>query len=80
MTRQGKYCPYCGSCQERYHSVESAARILDSSPDTIRDWIKTRKIASVKIGRLRRIPDSAIEKMTEIYPALDDELDEILAR
>lgn len=67
-----KYCPYCGGCTERYLSVETAATVLDCSVDTIRSWIRERRITSVKIGRLRRIPASALDKMVIEYPSLGE--------
>ncbi len=67
-----KYCSYCGANQERFHSVESVAGILDCSVETVRGWIKDRSIGSVKIGGLRRIPATELKKMTINWPSLGE--------
>ena len=74
MTRHGKYCEYCGQPGERFYSPETLATILDVSAETIRYWIKKRRIGSVKFGRLRRIPAHEVEKMADRFPALEDAL------
>ena len=79
MSDHTKYCQYCGQPGERYYSPETLATILDCSVETVRDWIKKRTLGSVKIGGLRRIPASEIEKITIQLPSLQDFTEEALA-
>lgn len=72
MSKYGKYCEYCGQPGERYYSPETLAIILDCPVETIRSWIKDRKIGSVKFGRLRRIPARELEKMAQRFPCLEE--------
>ncbi len=67
-----RYCPYCGSIQDRFYSVETVATILDCSPETIRGWIKDRKIGSIKVGGLRLIPLTSLEKITTQRPSIEE--------
>lgn len=55
-------------------TVEQAAVALAVSPHTIRAWVATRKIGSVRLGRAVRIPASEIERLIErgTVPALED--------
>ncbi len=43
--------------------VETCAKRLWLSPATIRRWIWARQIESVKVGRRRLIPESAVEQL-----------------
>jgi excisionase family DNA binding protein len=43
---------------------EFAAR-LDVTPACVRRWLSERKIASTRIGRLVRIPESEINRLVE---------------
>ena len=69
-----KYCAYCGQTGERYYSPETAAIIMEVPLDTVRYWIKERRIGSVKFGRKRRIPAHEISRMAEHFPALEEAL------
>ena len=73
-----RYCSYCGATGERFYSVDTAAKMLDCSPETIWSWVKERKIGSVKFGRLRRIPATEIEKMAVKCPSLGEVVDKAL--
>jgi excisionase family DNA binding protein len=46
--------------EDRLHSAESAAELLGVRPSTIRWWWATAKLPRVKIGRLSRVPESAL--------------------
>jgi excisionase family DNA binding protein len=46
--------------EDRLHSADSAAGLLGVRPSTIRWWWSTGKLARVKIGRLSRVPESAL--------------------
>ena len=72
MTAQAKYCQYCGGVSDRFYSVDTVAVMLDTSPETVRSWVKDRRIGSVKFGRLRRIPARELEKMAQRFPSLEE--------
>ena len=74
MSQSQKYCSYCGSCQERYYTVETAALMLECSIETVRYWIKERRIGSVKFGRLRRIPAHELDMMAKWFTSLEEAL------
>ena len=74
------YCSHCGAAQERFYSVETVARMLDCSPQAIRNWIRDREIGFKKFGRMVRIPASEIEKRGEYYPTVKESVDELLSR
>lgn len=50
---------------EKIYSVEQAAEMLDISPLTLAKWLRAGKIRGVKIGRLWRIPDSALDEIAQ---------------
>jgi excisionase family DNA binding protein len=43
-------------------SVEEAADYLGLSAGTMRNWISMRRIEHIKVGRLTRIPQSALDR------------------
>ena len=67
----GKFCSYCGASNERYYSVPTTAAIVDCSTETVWGWVKDRKISSVKINGLRRIPAAELEKITTLLPSIE---------
>lgn len=46
--------------QDRLHSAESAATLLDVRPSTIRWWWSIGKLPRTKIGRLTRVWESEV--------------------
>ena len=46
--------------EDRLHRAESAAELLGVRPSTIRGWWSTAKLPRLKIGRLSRVPESAL--------------------
>jgi excisionase family DNA binding protein len=48
---------------EKYLSIDDAAKRLGVSPWTIRHWAKERTIASIKLGRRRVIANSEIDRV-----------------
>ena len=70
MPTPERYCSHCGGTKERYLSVETVATLLDCSVDTVRGWVRERKIGSVKLGGLRRIPAASLEKFTTKLPSI----------
>ncbi len=59
--------------KERLLTINECAERLALAPITIRTWAAARKIASVKIGRARRISERELEKLIErgTLPARD---------
>ncbi|MCH8305061.1 MAG: helix-turn-helix domain-containing protein [Candidatus Marinimicrobia bacterium] len=69
-----QYCEHCGSPLEKLYSIESAAKLFDCSEQFFRNLIRDRKIGFYKIGRLIRIPDSELSKITEFIPSIQDDI------
>ena len=53
--------------QPEYLTVQGAAALLDVHADTIRRMIRAGQLEAVKVGRVIRIPRSALE--TALEPA-----------
>ncbi|WP_037081007.1 excisionase family DNA-binding protein [Pseudonocardia spinosispora] len=51
------------------HTVESAAQLLSISRTRVYELIKNGEIFSVRIGRLRRIPDDALRDFVRALTA-----------
>ncbi len=68
MAANGKFCPYCGKALECQLSIESAAKLLDCSPQFFRNLIRRGEIGFSKIGRMVRIPHSEIHKLIDYHP------------
>ena len=49
--------------EDRLHSAESAAALLNVRPSTIRWWWSSGKLPRVKIGRLSRVRESKLLAM-----------------
>jgi excisionase family DNA binding protein len=45
---------------EKLLTPEEAAERFAVSPRTIREWIRLRKLRAVRVGRLLRVPESAV--------------------
>jgi excisionase family DNA binding protein len=60
-------------CDSLLSVMEAAAR-LGLAPQTIRNWLSLRKLPCVKIGRLTRIPQSAVDQYiaANTIPAVDE--------
>jgi excisionase family DNA binding protein len=66
-----------GPCLDRLDplvSVLEAAVRLGLAPQTVRNWLSLRKLPCVKIGRLTRIPQSALDQYIAIntIPAVNE--------
>ena len=48
---------------EKLYSKEEGAKILSISPIALGDWLRKGKIRGVKLGRVWRIPESALEEL-----------------
>jgi excisionase family DNA binding protein len=46
---------------EALYTVEQAAEILHSHPETVREWLRTKKLKGVLAGRRWRIKESDLE-------------------
>jgi excisionase family DNA binding protein len=51
------------------HTVEAAAQLLSISRTRVYSLIKTGGIHSVRVGRLRRIPDDALKEFVRTLSA-----------
>lgn len=58
---------------QRRLTITEAADYLGVRPSTVRQWVWRRRIDTVRIGRLVRIPQAALDKIVEegTTPALD---------
>jgi excisionase family DNA binding protein len=43
-------------------TIADAAKQFGISPGTMRNWVSMRRIEHVKVGRLTRIPQSAVDR------------------
>ncbi|WP_100480097.1 helix-turn-helix domain-containing protein [Mycobacteroides abscessus] len=50
---------------ERLYTVDQAARILGCSRGKVYNMLRADELRSVKIGKLRRIPASALKELVE---------------
>ncbi len=48
---------------EQYYTIEEVAEKLKVTRQAIHNWIKEGRIDSIKIGRTRRIPAEAVERL-----------------
>ncbi len=46
-------------------TVDAVAKVLSVTPACIRRWIFERKIATVKLGRLVRIPPNEVQRLIQ---------------
>ena len=55
------------------HDIKATAMRINVSPYTVRNWVATRRLACVRLGRLVRIPESEIERLIKAgtIPAKD---------
>ena len=59
--------------------METVATMFDCSVETVRGWVRERKIGSVKLGGLRRIPAASLEKFTTEVPSIMELADAAMA-
>jgi len=48
---------------DKMYTVKEVANLLGMAEVTIRQWIQYEKIKSIKIGSLRRIPSTEVERI-----------------
>ena len=63
------FCPHCGSCQDRYLSPATAAKVADMSEEAVRGMIRRREIPFFKLGRRVRLSYADLQAMMVLYPA-----------
>jgi excisionase family DNA binding protein len=51
--------------EQQLYSIPEAAVYLGLSEKTVWDWVYMRSLASVKVGRLRKIRRSELERIIE---------------
>ena len=69
-----RFCGHCGSPLERHLSIATASLLYDCSQQFFRNLVRDRKIGFIRLGRLIRIPESEIMKITEHNSSISDEL------
>ena len=50
---------------EKLYSIEEAAAIMGISPQTLGKWLRAGRIRGVKLGRVWRIPESALDEIAK---------------
>jgi excisionase family DNA binding protein len=48
---------------DEYYTVQELAAKFKVTQQSIHNWIKAGKIASIKLGRVRRIPAAEVERL-----------------
>ncbi len=54
---------------DRFIKIETAARMTELSPETIKKWVRHRRIRSYKFGRAVRIRESDLLKFAKELPS-----------
>jgi len=55
--------------KNRFIKIETAARMTELSPETIKKWVRQRRIRSYKFGRAVRIRESDLLKFAKELPS-----------
>jgi acetyl-CoA synthetase len=50
---------------EKLYTVEEAAAEIKISPQTMAKWLRAGKIRGVRVGRLWRVPESALDEIAQ---------------
>jgi len=50
---------------DRLYTTEQVAKLLQIHPLTVLKYIKARKIKAIKLGRIYRVTESALQKFLE---------------
>jgi len=50
---------------EKLYTMEEAAAELKISPQTLGKWLRAGKVRGVKLGRIWRIPESALDEIAK---------------
>ncbi len=60
--------------KDRFIKIETAARMTELSPETIKKWVRQRRIRSYKFGRAVRIRESDLLKFAKELPSRKETL------
>ena len=55
--------------KDRFIKIETAAKMTELSPETIKKWVRQRRIRSYKFGRAVRIRESDLLKFAKELPS-----------
>jgi excisionase family DNA binding protein len=55
---------------EKALTVEQAAEVLQVLPITVRRWLRSGRVRGVKLGRVWRVPESALHEL--LNPKADE--------
>ncbi len=59
---------------DRFLKIETAAKMTELSPETIKNWTKQRRLRSYKFGRAVRIRESDLLKFAKERPSRQETL------
>jgi len=57
---------------DRFLKIETAAEMTELSVETIRRWVKERRIRTYRFGRAVRIRESDLMKFAEVRPSVKE--------
>ena len=60
--------------KDRFIKIETAAELTELSPETIKKWIRQRRLRSYKFGRAVRIRESDLLKFAKEIPSMQETL------
>jgi len=52
---------------EKFYTAQQVAEMFQVHQRTVLVWLRTGKLHGVKMGRLWRIPESELNRISEIY-------------
>lgn len=48
---------------EMFFTVSQVARAMQVSEETVREWLRAKRLGGVKVGRTWRIPEAEIQRL-----------------
>ncbi len=48
---------------ETFFTVSQIAKAMQVSEDTVREWLRTKRLGGIKVGRTWRIPETEIQRL-----------------
>ncbi len=58
--------------KDKFVKIETAAEMTELSIETVRKWVKERRIRTYRFGRAVRIRESDLMRFAEIRPSRDE--------
>ena len=58
--------------KDRFLKIETAAEITDLSVETIRKWVKQKRLRTYRFGRAVRIRETDLLRFAEITPSINE--------